>query len=206
MGLSNGWMTKANNTFTLAPMIRKVAGEAGAEPPKRTTARGQDPLQRAREVCNNAMHISVHALLEPGCRERARMIPDLLAAPRLYHGRSTKGCRSPASTLEYYARAATGTGWAPVLQAMVETLKHGDLVECWGLETQTADMHLASLDLEHPRVVSMQGVAAEAGELVTQGLAHLSRGFLLHNHMWPGKLVALGSPDPEVQAECLAEI
>eukprot|EP00974_Lingulodinium_polyedra_P023678 2288515-Lingulodinium_polyedra.AAC.1 len=64
MGMTHGWLSRSSKSLSLQALMPK-AGETAAEPPKAKTARKDDPLAQARKICQNARHISAHALMEP---------------------------------------------------------------------------------------------------------------------------------------------
>lgn len=196
MGIAHGWATKTPKGFSIQSLVLKTGGLAAKEPAKSSTGAKADPLQQARTQCQNGMHLSLHALLEPGFRGRVRMIVDILEPPRRLHGEATKHCRNGETTARYYAEAATGELWAPVLTAMARTFDQGEKLERWGVMTYVPPAVLEKLDFEHPLVTSQQAIAEEAGRLLVHGMSHIARGFLPNAAMYPGKLGVLGHDNP----------
>ena len=141
MGLSHGWLRKTTKSFDLTSLVKRTGGARPSEPAKKSTASHCQPIEVARSVLQNNMHIAVHALLEDGFRERARMICDVMSPARLLHGVSVKECRSAETTMAYYSRCSTGENWVPCLSDIVQTLQTGDLLERWGLVTTISAWH-----------------------------------------------------------------
>ena len=173
---------------------------ASASDERVSMAQSNEVVKRFRAALKSNVQLALAMMLEPMCREKARLFSDLAMPIRAWYGHQSTRLRSAPAMLEFMQEQICGGGLFTPLRQTLAMLSDISFLERIGLQVYFPGHH-KPLHVDHPLVAEQDAMACLAARYAVALVASRWKRLEFLKMGWTGRQVEFLSSDPRV-VEC----